>query len=86
MKELPITTICFGLSAVADRIDCTFSTVRSVKMLLSSLKPGSGRVRGTPPVARTSFVYGSFLPEAVVTDFAAKSTEVTSSEMVSIPA
>ena len=55
-------------------------------MLLSSLKPGSGRVRGTPPVARTSFVYGSFLPEAVVTDFAAKSTEVTSSEMVSIPA
>lgn len=43
-------------------------------------------MRGWPPVARTSFVYGTVLPDAVVTALVVKSTPVTSSEMVSMPA
>ena len=66
-------------SPTAERIFCTSETVRRTKMFLSSLKPGSGSFLGVPPVARTSFVYGYDLPEAVVMDFWVKSMEVTSS-------
>lgn len=56
MKELPIMTMFF-LSVAAARMACTSWIVRRVKMLDSSpLKPGRGRVRGIPPVARTSLV------------------------------
>ena len=61
-------------------------TKRRRKIFPSSLNPGRGRGRGTPPVARTSLVYGTDLPDFVATVFPLKSTEVTSSETVSIAA
>jgi hypothetical protein len=56
MKEEPITTMFFFEPLAAARMDLTSETWRRVKMLESSRKPGRGRVRGAPPVARTRFV------------------------------
>jgi hypothetical protein len=56
MKEEPMTTMFFFEPSAAARMDWTSVTVRRVKILERSRKPGRGRVRGTPPVARTRLV------------------------------
>ena len=87
MKEEPITTMFFFLSSpTAARMACTSGTVRRRKTFSRSLNPGMGSFLGVPPVARMSFVYDADLPDLVDTVFLSKSTLVTSSCNVSIPA
>ena len=58
--------------------------LRNKKTFSSSpcFKPGNGRLLGTPPVARMSFVYGKVLPDLVCTVLLGKSIDVALSWIV----